>query len=515
MSEREASERMEDYILQMNHITKEFPGVKALDDVTFSIRRGEIHALCGENGAGKSTLMKVLSGEHTDYTGNLVLNGENVRFRGIKESEAAGIAIIHQELGLIQTMNVCENIFLGNEICEKGHISWEEEYRKTNELLSELNCQVNPRTRVGNLGIGQQQLIEIAKALSKNCKILILDEPTASLPEDDSQNLLNLMRKLRGKGMSIVFISHKLNEVLSVADTITILRDGKTIDSKPASQFTRDSLVRGMVGRELNTRFEKRSNKIGDIALRVENWSVFDGINNRWVMRDVNLEVREGEVVGLAGMIGAGRTEFAMSIFGALPGAITGKMEYLGKERPRFKNPTESIREGLFYSSEDRKGLGLILTSDIAYNASLSSLDRYIDGKLFINRDREYETTKGMVKKLSIKTPSILQKVGNLSGGNQQKVCLAKALMCRPKVLILDEATRGIDVGAKSEIYQLINDIAAQGVAVIMISSELPEILGMSDRIYVMKEGVISGQFDNSDRTITQEMIALAATGGN
>ena len=505
---------MEDYILHMNHITKEFPGVKALDDVTFGIRKGEVHALCGENGAGKSTLMKVLSGEHRDYTGELVLNGKRVNFKGIKESEAAGIAIIHQELGLIQTMNVCENIFLGDEICENGHINWDIQYQKTREILKELKLNISPKTRVGNLGIGQQQLIEIAKALSKNCKILILDEPTAPLPEDDSENLLKLVRELRDKGMSIIFISHKLGEVLRIADTITILRDGQTVESKPAGDYTEDTLVKGMVGRELNTMFAKRHSKIGDVALRVSNWSVYDGINNKWIVKDVELEVRQGEVVGLAGMIGAGRTELAMSIFGALDGAVTGKLTYMGKEHPHFKNANDAIKQGVFYSSEDRKGLGLILTSDIAYNSSLSSLDKYINGKLFINKDSEYDKVKEMVKRLQVKTPSILQKVGNLSGGNQQKVCLAKALLCEPKVLILDEATRGIDRGAKSEIYQLINEIAAQGVAVIMISSELPEILGMSDRVYVMREGIVAGHFDNSERTLTQENIAKAATGG-
>lgn len=505
---------MEEYILQMKHITKEFPGVKALDDVTFGVRRGEVHALCGENGAGKSTLMKVLSGEHTDYTGELVLNGEIVKFKGIKESEASGIAIIHQELGLIQTMNVCENIFLGSEVCHNGSIDWDYEYKRTRELLENLKLKINPQTRVGNLGIGQQQLIEIAKALSKNCKILILDEPTASLPEDDSENLLKLVCELRDKGMSIVFISHKLNEVLSIADTITILRDGQTIDSRPAKEFTQETLVNGMVGRELNTRFEKRDCPIGEVALKVSDWSVYDGINNKWVVRDINLEVHKGEVVGLAGMIGAGRTELAMSIFGAMDGAITGKLEYMGKERPHFKNASEAIKAGVFYSSEDRKSLGLIIDSDIAYNASISSLDKFTGGGLFINRDNEYAKVKEMVAKLRVKTPSILQKVKNLSGGNQQKVCLAKALMCEPQVLILDEATRGIDIGAKAEIYQLINEIAKQGVAVIVISSELPEVLGLSDRIYVMKEGRISGEFNNRERQITQENVAMAATGG-
>lgn len=505
---------MEEYILQMNHITKEFPGVKALDDVTLKLRKGEVHALVGENGAGKSTLMKVLSGEHTDYTGELILDGKVVNFKGVKESEAAGIAIIHQELGLIETLNVCENIFLGDEICQNGAINWDEEYRRTAKVLEELNLKVNPKTRVGNLGIGQQQLIEIAKALNKDCRILILDEPTAPLPEDDSENLLQLVRELRDKGMSIVFISHKLNEVLSISDTITILRDGHTISTRSASEYNEQTLINGMVGRELDARFEPRECPIGDVALKVSDWSVYDGINNKWIVKDVNLEVHKGEVIGIAGMIGAGRTELAMSIFGSMDGAVSGKLEYLGEERPHFKNSAEAIKEGVFYSSEDRKKYGLILNSDIAYNASLSSLDKFIGGGIFINKDREMERVKELVSKLTVKTPSVLQKVGNLSGGNQQKVCLAKAIMTEPKVLILDEPTRGIDIGAKTEIYQLINQMAAEGIAVIMISSELPEVLGMSDRVYVMKEGTISGEFNNKERTLTQEDIALAATGG-
>lgn len=505
---------VEEYILQMNHITKEFPGVKALDDVTFGIRRGEVHALVGENGAGKSTLMKILSGEHTDYKGELLLNGEKVRFKGIKQSEAAGIAIIHQELGLIQTLNVCENIFLGDEVCQKGNIDWDYEYKRSKELLESLNLKVNPATRVGNLGIGQQQQVEIAKALNKECKILILDEPTAPLPEDDSENLLRLVRELKEKGMSIVFISHKLNEVLKIADTITILRDGQTIDSRPAAEYTEETLVSGMVGREITTRFEPRNCRSGDVMLKISGWSVYDGINDKWVVQDVDLEVRAGEVVGIAGMIGAGRTELAMSIFGAMEGAVSGKFEYLGKERPRFKNTSEAIKNGLFYSSEDRKRYGLVLNSDIAYNSSLSSLGKFVRRGFFINRDEEYIDVKKMVGKLRVKTPSILQRVGNLSGGNQQKVCLAKALMTEPKVLILDEATRGIDIGAKTEIYQLINQMTEQGIAVIVISSELPEVLGLSDRIYVMRGGRISGEFSNKERNVTQEEIGMAATGG-
>ena len=505
---------MSDFILQMQSITKEFPGVKALDNVTFSVKKGEVHALCGENGAGKSTLMKVLSGEHLDYSGNLVLEGEKVCFHGIKESEAAGISIIHQELGLVPTMNVAENIFLGDEICSNGVIDWDKEYIRAKELLEELNLNISPKTRVGNLGIGQQQLVEIAKALNKNVKILILDEPTAPLPESDSENLLKLVMELKSRGMSIIFISHKLNEVMEIADTITILRDGKTIDSRPKEEFTQATLISGMVGRELNSRFEPRNCAIGDVKLKISNWSVYDGVNDKWILKDINIEVRAGEVVGLAGMIGAGRTELAMSIFGALDGAVTGTMVLEGKEHSKFRNPKEAIEAGVYYLSEDRKRYGLVLTSDIAYNATLASLDKFSEG-LVVNHDKEITAVKDMVSALRIKTPSILQKASNLSGGNQQKICIAKALLTKPKVLILDEASRGIDIGAKTEIYQLINELAEQGIAVIMISSELPEILGMSDRIYVMKEGSISGEFDNRERSITQEHVAFAATGGN
>ncbi|MFV0361821.1 MAG: sugar ABC transporter ATP-binding protein [Suipraeoptans sp.] len=505
---------MEDLILQMKKITKEFPGVKALDDVCLDVKRGEIHALCGENGAGKSTLMKVLSGEHTDYSGKLIVDKKEHRFNGIKESEAAGIAIIHQELGLVSTMSVCENIFLSDEICRGGIIDWDAEYKKSRELLHKLELDINPTTRVGNLGVGQQQLVEIAKALKKDVKILVLDEPTAALPEKDSENLLRLMSGFRDNGMTIIFISHKLNEVMDVADTVTILRDGQTIISKKKTDFNTESLISNMVGRELTNRFEPREGKIGDVVLEVKDWSAYDAVNSRWVLKNINLNVRAGEIVGVAGMVGAGRTELAMSIFGALDQAITGKLILEGQERKLIKQPEEAIKNGVYYLTEDRKGLGLILNSDIAYNSTLASLDSITDHML-INKDKELELVHDMIDKLQIKTPSVLQRVKNLSGGNQQKVCIARALLTNPKVLILDEATRGIDIGAKNEIYKLMNQLVEQGIAVIMISSELPEILGMSDRVYVMREGIISGEFDNRSKSLTQDKIALAATGGS
>ncbi len=504
---------MEDYVLQMQHIIKEFPGVRALDDVCLHVRRGEVHALCGENGAGKSTLMKVLSGEHTDYKGKLIVDGKEQRFKGIKESEADGIAIIHQELGLISTMSICENIFLSDEICSRGLIDWDEEYRQSRELLKMLGLDISPATRVGNLGIGQQQLVEIAKALKKDVKILVLDEPTAALPEKDSENLLNLILSFKEKGITTIFISHKLNEVMEIADTITILRDGKTITTRPKDEFDTNSLVSNMVGRELTNRFEPRNCSIGDVVLEVEDWSAYDAVNDRWVLRDINLNVRAGEIVGVAGMIGAGRTELAMSIFGALDQNVSGKLKLEGKERRLIRQPKEAIEAGVYYLTEDRKRLGLVLTSDIAYNSTLASLDNITD-HMIIDKDRELELVNDMIGKLRIKTPSVLQKVKNLSGGNQQKVCIAKALLTKPKVLILDEATRGIDIGAKNEIYQLMNQLVEQGIAIIMISSELPEILGMSDRVYVMREGRISGEFDNKELQVTQEDIALKATGG-
>lgn len=504
---------MEDCILQLHHITKEFPGVKALDDVNLDIKRGEVHALVGENGAGKSTLMKIISGEYTDYKGEMFIDGKKAEFRGIKESEKAGITIIHQELGLVLSMNICENIFLGDEICTNGIINWDEEYSKCKKALTDLNLKLSPQTRVGNLGIGQQQLVEIAKALSKEVKLLILDEPTAPLTEKDSENLLDLVEDLKKKGITIIFISHKLGEVFRIADRITVLRDGKTISTRDKNEYNVDSLINEMVGRKLDKCFEPRYCELGETMLEVSEWSAFDGVNGKWILKDININVRAGEIIGLSGMIGAGRTELAMSIFGVLDYAVSGHIKLAGKEIQRFKNSKEAIDAGVYYLTEDRKQYGLVLTSDIAYNSTLASLDKFQDN-MRISHEREIAAVTQKVQELNIKTPTILQPVGHLSGGNQQKVCIAKALLTQPQVLILDEATRGIDIGAKTEIYKLINKMAEDGIAVIMISSELPEVLGMSDRIYVLREGKISAEFDNRERNITQEQIALAATGG-
>ena len=509
---------MEDYILEMKNVTKTFPGVKALDDVTFRVKRGEIHALVGENGAGKSTLMKVLSGVHPygSYTGDVIVNGKTANYATIRDSETDGVAIIYQELGLVGTLTVCENIFLGHEIVEKGKINWEKEKIRAAELLKEINLDLSPDTVVETLGTGKQQLIEIAKALNKNVSILILDEPTSSLTEVDSANLLELLRQLKKSGITGIYISHKLNEVMSISDTITVLRDGKTIATRPAADYTEATLIAEMVGRTMENSYPKaEKHNIGEVALRIKDWTVPNKKNREKLLLDhVNIDVRQGEIVGLAGLMGAGRTELAMSIIGLLGTEPTeGTLVLPDKEINGFKNPHAAIQEGVVYISEDRKRYGLVLSSDVKTNISLSSL-RKISHLGVINGDLEVKRAKESVDDLRIKTPSIMQLVKNLSGGNQQKVVIAKALMTEPKVLILDEPTRGIDVGAKYEIYQLMQRLAYEGMAVIMISSELPEVIGMSDRIFVMSEGKISAELVAGVDEINQERILSYAAGG-
>lgn len=509
---------MEDYILEMKNVTKTFPGVKALDDVTFRVKRGEIHALVGENGAGKSTLMKVLSGVHPygSYTGDVIVNGKTANYATIRDSETDGVAIIYQELGLVGTLTVCENIFLGHEIVEKEKINWEKEKIRSAELLKEINLDLSPDTVVETLGTGKQQLIEIAKALNKNVSILILDEPTSSLTEVDSANLLELLRQLKKSGITCIYISHKLNEVMSISDTITVLRDGKTIATRPAADYTEATLIAEMVGRTMENSYPKaEKHNIGEVALRIKDWTVPNKKNREKLLLDhVNIDVRQGEIVGLAGLMGAGRTELAMSIIGLLGTEPTeGTLVLPDKEINGFKNPHAAIQDGVVYISEDRKRYGLVLSSDVKTNISLASL-RKISHLGVINGDLEVKRAKESVDDLRIKTPSIMQLVKNLSGGNQQKVVIAKALMTEPKVLILDEPTRGIDVGAKYEIYQLMQRLAYEGMAVIMISSELPEVIGMSDRIFVMSEGKISAELVAGVDEINQERILSYAAGG-
>ena len=504
---------MEDYILQMKNITKTFPGVKALSDVSFDVKRGEIHALVGENGAGKSTLMKVLSGIYGvgTYDGDIVLNGEVQHFSSIRDSEEKGIAIIYQELALCKNLNVAESIFLGSEIKNKnGLINWEETYHKTSEYLKKVHLDLNPETLIINLGVGQMQLLEICKAISKEAKLIIFDEPTAALTDDESERLLKLINELKEQGVSCIYISHKLDEVLSIADTITVLRDGQTVITKPKSEITKNEMISYMVGRELSQMFPRKEHNPGEIVFEMHNWSVnHPQIKDKEVIHSVNINVRKGEIVGIAGLMGAGRTELMMSLMGAYGSNVRGDVIFEGK-KINIHNASEAIENGICYMSEDRKRYGLVQMQDIKFNVSLPVLKRLSKGGI-IDDNQLFHEVSGYVKDLSIKTPSVEQLTRNLSGGNMQKVVLAKWLMTKPKVLIMDEPTRGIDVGAKVEIYNIMNDLVAQGMSVIMISSELPEVLGISDRIYVMHEGSITAELDHKDAT--QEIIMKYCTG--
>jgi putative multiple sugar transport system ATP-binding protein len=503
-----------DYILEMNHITKEFPGVKALDNVNFKVKRGEIHCLVGENGAGKSTLMKVLSGvwPSGSYTGDIVLNDHTQSFHGIQDSEKAGIAIIYQELALIPELSVYENIFLGHEIKKNGMIDWNETIVQSKKTLDRVRLKVNPETKIKELGVGKQQLVEIAKAFSKNIDLLILDEPTAALNDDDSENLMELLKELKAEGITSIMISHKLREVIAIADTVTVLRDGQTICSLDASkgEITEPALIKNMVGRAINDIFPKREHKNpGEVVFEIKDLNAHDHISGRDILKNINLKVRTGEVVGVAGLIGAGRTELAYSIFGnPRDFKISGDM-YMNGEAVSFKQPGDAIKAGLAYVTEDRKREGLILIQDVKNNISLANLKK-LSRHGIVDENEEINIARHYKDALTIKTPSIEQIIGNLSGGNQQKVSVGKWLFTEPKVLILDEPTRGIDVGAKFEIYTIINKLIEQGMSIIMISSELPEVMGMSDRIYVMSEGRITGEMNAADAT--QDRIMELAT---
>ena len=496
-------------LLEMKNITKTFPGVKALDNVNLKVEEGEIHALVGENGAGKSTLMNVLSGiyPYGTYTGDIVYDGEVCRFNTIKDSESRGIVIIHQELALIPYMTIAENMFLGNERGSKYKIDWNETNSRAGELLKTVGLKEPPQTLIKDIGVGKQQLVEIAKALAKNAKLLILDEPTASLNEEDSRALLELLLRFKKEGMTSIIISHKLNEVSYVADTITVIRDGATIETldKEKDDISESRIIKGMVGRELSDRFPRREPHIGDVMLEVRDWNVYHPLySERKVVDNVSINVRKGEVLGISGLMGAGRTELAMSLFGRSYGEkISGKILIKGEE-VQLHSVQDAIRHKLAYVTEDRKGNGLILSNPIKINTTLANLDA-VSSHSVIDKDREYEVAVEYKEKLKTKGPTVEQNVGNLSGGNQQKVLLAKWMFADPDVLILDEPTRGIDVGAKYEIYCIINQLAAEGKSVIMISSEMPEILGMCDRIYVMNEGRIVGELSGSEAT--QELI--------
>ncbi len=496
---------MENVILQMKEITKLFPGVKALDNVNLTVQADEIHALVGENGAGKSTLMNVLSGvyPHGTYTGDIIFDGEVCSFKDIKDSEKKGIAIIHQELALVPYLSIAENMFLGNEHAKMGVINWQEIRAKTIQLLKRVGLSENPDTLIKDIGVGKQQLVEIAKALGKDVKLLILDEPTAALNEAESKHLLDIIVDLKKKGVASIIISHKLNEIEAIADSITILRDGATIETlvKGVDDTSEDRIIKGMVGREITDRWPPREAEIGDVYFSVEEWNAYDPMDEgKQILKNIHLKVRKGEVVGIAGLMGAGRTELAMSMFGKAYGKkITGKMMKDGREL-NLRDISDAIDHGIAYLTEDRKTAGLILINDVRENISMASLHK-LSKRSVINQNQEIRVAEEYRGKLNIKTPSIFQMTGNLSGGNQQKVCLSSWIFADPDVLILDEPTRGIDVGAKYEIYTIINQLAAEGKAVIIISSELPEVLGMSDRVYVMNDGKIVGELDKTEAT--------------
>jgi putative multiple sugar transport system ATP-binding protein len=495
---------MENYVLEMKNITKTFPGVRALNQVNLQIKPRHIHALVGENGAGKSTLMNILSGVYPagTYDGDITVNGEVCHFRDIRESEGKGIAIIHQELALIPSLSIAENVFLGNEQTNNGFtVNWNQTRLKTIEILNKVGLNANIETRVMDLGMGKQQLVEISKAMSKNVKILILDEPTAALNDEESEHLLNLILDLKEHGITCIIISHKLNEVIKVADEITVIRDGAVIETlvKGEDRITEDRIIQGMVGRELKNRFPKRNHQIGEVRFEIENWNVYDPIDeSRHVIKNVSINARKGEVVGIAGLMGAGRTELAMSVYGKAYGKkISGTIMKDGKKLV-LHNVSDAIKNKITYSTEDRKNAGLILLSDIKRNIVISSLPK-ISRCNVVDENREIKAGEDYRQKLRIKSSSVFQAAGSLSGGNQQKVVFSKCIFADPDILFLDEPTRGIDVGAKYEIYSIINELAEEGKSIIMISSELPEILGMCDRIYVMNEGRIVGELSRGD----------------
>lgn len=489
-------------ILKMVNITKTFPGVKALDQVNIEVEENEIHAICGENGAGKSTLMNVLSGIYPfgTYEGDIIYRGKTCQFRSIKDSEREGIVIIHQELALVPYLSIAENMFLGNERTHGGVIDWDETNRQSAQYMSMVGLHENPRTLIKDIGVGKQQLVEIAKALAKDVRLLILDEPTSSLNEGDARHLLDLLiRFKREKNITSILISHKLNEISYCADKITIIRDGRAIETLLGSDVTEARIIKGMVGREMTSRFPPREHNIGDVSLEVKDWTVYHPLYaDRKVVDNVSITLHKGEVVGIAGLIGAGRTELCMSVFGHAYGTrISGEVR-LGGRPVHLNTISQAIEAGLAYVSEDRKGDGLIISDSIKHNVTLAR-PAFISSHDVIDKDVELQKAKELRERLGIKCPTVEQQVGNLSGGNQQKVLVAKWIFAKPDILLMDEPTRGVDVGAKYEIYQIINDLAAQGKSILMVSSELPEILGMCDRIYVMNEGRLIAELTQAE----------------
>ncbi|MDQ3651873.1 MAG: xylose ABC transporter ATP-binding protein [Acidobacteriota bacterium] len=499
-------------LLEMKEITKTFPGVRALDGVSFDLHAGELHALVGENGAGKSTLMKVLGGvyPHGSYGGEIQLGGEMQRFAGVRDAENAGIAVIFQELSLIKELSIGENIFLGRAPRRFGVIRWEELYSRAQKLLDDLHLPLDPRTPVGNLGIGQQQLVEIAKALSQEAHILVLDEPTAALTDAEVETLFHIINKLKARGVGMIYISHKLNEVFRISDRITVLRDGRTVGTEPTSALDEARVIAKMVGREVGDIFPEADHERGDVVFEVRNMTVEDpNIKGKLLVNNVSFAVRRGEVLGVAGLMGAGRSDLLMGIFGAHAGRVTGEVSING-ERLRITRPSDAIKRGIAFVTEDRKRFGLILDQTILNNMTLAGLTK-LSGRFVTDTDAEAAAGERAMKDLRVKANSVFTVVGTLSGGNQQKVVLAKWLLTEPRVLFLDEPTRGIDVGAKQEIYAQINALAKEGLAIVLVSSELPEVLGLSDRVMVLHEGHVTGEFKR--REATPEAVMACATG--
>ncbi|GHV76114.1 xylose ABC transporter ATP-binding protein [Spirochaetia bacterium] len=503
----------DEYILQIDDVTKEFPGVRALDHVSFKVKKGEIHSLCGENGAGKSTLMSVVSGVYPkdSYGGKVFYKGHETNYHSVKDSEKEGLAIIHQELALSPYLSIYENIFLGHMKTRLGIINWNFYIRESKKYLDRVGLHENPATVVSKTGVGKQQLVEIARALSKQVDLLILDEPTSSLNDDESDHLLNLILEFKNQGMTSVIISHKLGEVLKVADTVTILRDGKSIRSfdVKADHLTEEMIIKDMVGRDLTHRFPTRKSKPGETIMEVKNWSVYHpDYHSIKVVDNASFYVRRGEIVAFCGPMGAGRTELMMSLYGLSYGSRSEGELFLKGKKATPRSAKEALETGMGYVSEDRKTLGLILIQSIKNNISSSSLQKLSRFGIVLNQ-REIEEAEKYRKNLRIKTPTINQLTRNLSGGNQQKVVLSRTLLADPDIFIVDEPTRGIDVGAKTEIYDILNELVAQGKSVIMVSSELPEALGMADRLYVMNEGKIKGELTHDEAT--QEKIMQIA----
>ncbi|MBM7716106.1 D-xylose transport system ATP-binding protein [Bacillus thermophilus] len=504
---------MSAYILEMVNIHKSFPGVKALDNINMKVKKGEIHSLCGENGAGKSTLIKILSGVYPSgqFEGKIKINGEVKEFHNIRDAEMNGIVCIHQELALVPELSIQENIFLGNEPHYFGVVHQSDMYNRTKKLLNDLGLNISPNEKVKNLGIGHQQLVEIAKALSKNAKILILDEPTSALTEKESEVLLNILKKLKSQGVTSIYISHKLDEVLAISDSVSAIRDGQFIGTRSIGNINKDDLIYMMVGRKLEKLYPRKKRISQECRFEVKNLTVYDTENpSRKVVNNINFKAYKGEILGIAGLMGAGRTEMATSIFGVYPGKSSGEV-YVDGQKRRIRHAADAIEQGIALVSEDRKSSGLVLEMTVKENISLASLDR--GSRLVLDHDKEITAATQYVKELNVKTPSVHSIVNHLSGGNQQKVVLGKWLLTNPKVLILDEPTRGIDIGAKFEIYQIMNKLVDQGVIVIMISSELEEVLGISDRVLVISEGELRA--DLKIEEATQEKILYYATGGS